>query len=213
MLNVILMAKWGIGIEIAKTLLDHSDVRLRYVITQYRKNETDKWYNAVFNYCLQNDVNVVREQSLNFSRLRQNILNSGIELLIVHSFMKKLPRDLYLAPKFGTVNVHASLLPKYRGPSPNYWVLKNKERFTGVTTHYVAEGIDEGDIIEQSQIAVKPEDTEDTLIEKEKLIVGDLIRKTLVKMQDKDFKALPQQNELSTYAPRPANDKAQNQKI
>ena len=85
------------------------------------------------------------------------------DLIVVANFSRILRPPLLDIPPHGCINVHPSLLPKYRGPEPFYWVLKYRERETGVTVHYVDAGIDSGDIILQRAIPIGPGETERSL--------------------------------------------------
>jgi len=76
------------------------------------------------------------------------------ELIVVAGFSQILRKEVLNIPSKRGINVHPSLLPKYRGPIPCYWVIKNNERVTGVTVHYLNEGIDSGDILLQREVHV-----------------------------------------------------------
>jgi methionyl-tRNA formyltransferase len=78
------------------------------------------------------------------------------DLIIAGAFSQILGPELLAIPRLGALNVHLSLLPKYRGPSPCHWVVKNQERTTGVTVHYMDLGIDSGDIILQRETVIEP---------------------------------------------------------
>ncbi|KPA10982.1 methionyl-tRNA formyltransferase, partial [Candidatus Magnetomorum sp. HK-1] len=82
-----------------------------------------------------------------------------VELIISHAFMKILPKTIFAVPKYGCINIHPSLLPNYRGASPTKMILCNKEKETGLTSHYIDEGIDTGNIIYQVKIPVYLNDT------------------------------------------------------
>ena len=130
-------------------------------------------------------------------------MKSEIDLLISHAFMRILPRKVFAAPKYGSINIHPSLLPKYRGPSPTYWVLHNKENVTGLTCHFIDKYIDTGDIIHQIEIPVKSGDTIASIIERQKPLVVELLFKSFSKIRDQNFRPITQQNRLASYAPRP----------
>ena len=117
--------------------------------------------------------------------------------------MKILPKEIFSAPKYGSINIHPSLLPKHRGPSPIYWVLKNREKTTGLTCHYIDEGIDSGEIISQRKIAVESHDTVSSIIEKQKLIIEELVEESIKRLQGRTFKPMVQKEELASYAPKP----------
>jgi len=202
-MNVALIANWGLCLEILKELSKTSDVLLSLIITQYNQSSKNKWFNCVYDYALVNDFNPINQKDLTYSELENKMDEYKINLLICHSFMKILPKEIFSKPKYGTINIHPSLLPKYRGPSPTYWVLKNKETVTGLTCHYINEGIDTGDIIHQVKVPVLKNDTLDTVIERQKMVIEALIKESLNKIKDKDFIATKQNGEEATYAPRP----------
>jgi methionyl-tRNA formyltransferase len=202
-MKVIVLANWGIGYEVLKALDRLSDTEIFLVVTRYDVNNRDKWYNIVYNFACQCGYKTKFERFISFDELRESILKSDIDVLVSHAFMRILPKAAFSAPKYGSINIHASLLPKYRGPSPTYWVLKNKETVTGLTCHYIDEGVDTGDIIYQVEVPVKSDDTIETIIEKQKKITGLLITESLARITNKNFHPLPQNNELVSYAPKP----------
>jgi methionyl-tRNA formyltransferase len=117
--------------------------------------------------------------------------------------MRILPKSIISLPKYGTVNIHPSLLPKYRGPSPTHWVLKNKEDRTGLTCHYMDEWLDTGGIIYQLEISVKSKDTFASILERQKMIIEELLLESITRILDHSFRPTPQASELASYAPRP----------
>ncbi|MDD3594098.1 MAG: methionyl-tRNA formyltransferase [Candidatus Gastranaerophilales bacterium] len=88
------------------------------------------------------------------------------DIAIVCSFNFLLPKELYSIPKLGTVNIHPSLLPDYRGANPYFHVINNGEKYTGVTFHHIDETFDTGDIIFSEKIEIQPKDTMGTLFNK-----------------------------------------------
>jgi len=89
-----------------------------------------------------------------------------LDLIITCEFSQILERDIISVPKIGCVNLHPSLLPKYRGPAPIFWVLYHEEKMTGITIHWIDEKIDTGDILAQQKISILPEDDDKTLRQK-----------------------------------------------
>ena len=85
------------------------------------------------------------------------------ELVVVANFSQILRPSILSLPPLGVINFHPSLLPKYRGPTPYYWILKNRETTSGVTVHHIDAGIDAGDIICQASHEVLPDDNERSL--------------------------------------------------
>ena len=82
------------------------------------------------------------------------------DVIVVVAFGQILPESILTLPKYGCINVHASLLPKYRGAAPIQWAVINGEKETGITTMYMAKGLDTGDMIDKTVIEVAPKETE-----------------------------------------------------
>jgi methionyl-tRNA formyltransferase len=101
------------------------------------------------------------------------------DLTVVVGFSRILKPPVIEIPRNGTINLHPSLLPKYRGPNPFYWLLQNNESTSGVTVHYVDAGIDSGDIILQEEFAIAPDETELTLRDKSASLGSRLLLETI----------------------------------
>ena len=123
------------------------------------------------------------------------------DLIIVVAYGQILPKALLDIPKFGCVNVHVSLLPKYRGAAPINWVIINGEQKTGVTTMYMNEGLDTGDIILQSEFALSDEITAGELHDIMMEQGGELLVETIDKIKNNCAPRIPQNDEESSYAP------------
>lgn len=106
------------------------------------------------------------------------------DVMVVVAYGKILPKEILDIPKYGAINVHGSLLPKYRGSAPIQWAIINGESKTGITTMYMNEGMDTGDMILKEEIDILDSDTYGTLYEKLKKIGGKLIVETLEKIAD-----------------------------
>lgn len=202
MMKILTMLNWGLGSEILKTLHSMKGVEVCGVITRHEDKSEDRWINAVYEFGIRNGYRVTDERDIGFGEIKDMIIKESADLLVVHSFMKKIPRDVFSAPVYGSVNIHPSLLPKYRGPSPTQWVLKNKEDKTGLTCHFISEGIDEGDIINQVELPVEKHETFESIIEKQKNAVGPLLKEALSLITASNFKPRPQLSGGASYAPR-----------
>lgn len=123
------------------------------------------------------------------------------ELAVVVAYGKILPKELLVIPKYGCINLHASLLPKYRGAAPIQWALINGETTTGVTTMLIDEGLDTGPIFLQKEVPIDEEDDALTLSEKLSNIGAALIYETIVKLREGKLSPIPQSGEPS-YAPQ-----------
>jgi methionyl-tRNA formyltransferase len=123
------------------------------------------------------------------------------ECVVVVAYGQLLPVSLLGIPSLGAVNVHASLLPKYRGPAPIQWALIQGEATTGVTTMFMAEGMDTGELLLQREIAIQPDDTATTLHDRLAHEGADLLVATLEGLKRGDLQARPQDESRATYAP------------
>src|SRR5207302_961380 len=120
-------------------------------------------------------------------------------LIVVANYSHILKHALISIPRLGCINVHASLLPAYRGPSPLYWVLANREKVTGVTIHYIDERIDSGDIILQRQLVIRPGETEFTLCERSARVAADLLGEAIPLLLSEKASRIPQDHSAATY--------------
>jgi methionyl-tRNA formyltransferase len=123
------------------------------------------------------------------------------DLIAVVAYGQILPKAILSIPKYGAVNVHASLLPKYRGAAPIAWAILNGEKATGVTTMAMDEGMDTGDILLQSEISIGDEETCETLHDRLASLGARLLLETLEKMKAGNIRPLPQDHSKATYAP------------
>lgn len=123
----------------------------------------------------------------------------GLDLIVVVAFGEILSKEVLEIPRIGCINLHASLLPKYRGAAPVAWALMNGERVTGVTTFWISERMDSGDIIFQKEAEVNTSDTCGTLEERlaevgSKLLLDSVNKGTGIR--------IPQDDSQATYAPK-----------
>ena len=109
-------------------------------------------------------------------------------------------------PTLGCINVHSSLLPKYRGVLPTFWVLANGEQETGVTVHYISKRIDEGDIILQQKVTITPEETLHSLIKKCKGVGADLVLEAISQFEEGSVSALPNPVQEGSYVSFPTRE-------
>lgn len=123
------------------------------------------------------------------------------ELIVVAAYGKILPPDILSLPRLGCVNVHSSLLPKYRGAAPINWAILNGEDETGVTIMYMAEGLDTGDILAQEATPICIEENAAQLFERLADIGAKLLVETVEQLGTGTVKAVPQDDSLSCYAP------------
>ena len=121
------------------------------------------------------------------------------DVIVVIAFGQILSKEILDLPKYGCINVHASLLPKYRGAAPIQWAVIDGEEETGVTTMYMAEGLDTGDVIDTTVIKLDEKETGGSLFDKLAIEGGKLIVETLSKLENGTATRTPQDDEKSSY--------------
>lgn len=124
------------------------------------------------------------------------------DVIVVVAFGQILSKELLEVPRLGTVNLHASLLPKYRGAAPIQWALLRGERVTGVTTFLLDEGLDTGPILLQREVPISEDDTAGTLERKLAEIGAELMLETLRGLREGTISPTPQDEARVTYAPK-----------
>ena len=180
----------------AVTSLDkiNSKFIVDYVVTSPDKrsgrgqklNESD-----VKKYTLKNKIKTLQPSNLMDEEFINQIKGLKPDLIIVVAF-RKLPIEIFNIPRHGTINLHASLLPNYRGAAPINWCLMNGERKTGVTTFYINEKIDQGDILLQKEIMIKNEDDFGSLYNKLSEVGAELVVKTVEGIFNNSLKPIKQ---------------------
>lgn len=146
----------------------------------------------------ENTILVIQPTSL--KEKFQEVIDFEPDIIITCAYGQLLPRELLKVPKYGCINVHASLLPRLRGGAPIHRAIINGHSKTGITIMYMSEGMDEGDIITQEEIDIDYLDTAETLHNKLAVLGRDLLLKTLPSILDGTSSRTKQDSSLSTYA-------------
>jgi len=123
------------------------------------------------------------------------------DLILVAAYGRMLTRDLLDIPLFGSINVHASLLPKYRGAAPIQWTIANGERRTGITIIKMDEGMDTGDILLAEEVEIGDDDTAQSLNDRLARVGANLIIKAMDQLKSGTLRPIPQDHREATYAP------------
>ena len=123
------------------------------------------------------------------------------DAIIVVGYGRIIPQWMLDLPPLGNINLHASMLPKYRGAAPIQWAIANGETATGVTTMRIDARLDTGDILQQRELAITPDDTAETLAPRLAAIGADLMVETLRGLQTNSIHPRPQDNSQATLAP------------
>ncbi|HLW88700.1 MAG TPA: methionyl-tRNA formyltransferase [Terriglobales bacterium] len=123
------------------------------------------------------------------------------DAIIVVGYGRMIPPWMLDLPRYGNINLHASLLPKYRGAAPIQWAIARGESVTGVTTMRIDSGLDTGDILLQKQVAITPEDTADSLSPRLATVGAELVIETLRGLQAGNIQPCPQDGAKASLAP------------
>jgi len=152
-------------------------------------------------YALEKGILVLQPEKVKTPEFMNQIRSLNPDLLITAAYGKILPAELLDIPKYGCINVHASLLPKYRGAAPINWAIINGESKTGITTMQTDIGMDTGDILLKSEIEITDDITAGELEEKLAELGAETLKKTLQKLKDGSLQRIPQQHSEASYAP------------
>jgi methionyl-tRNA formyltransferase len=150
---------------------------------------------------LKEDLKVLQPERLKDKVLAAEIRSLGPDLIVVVAYGNLIPREILDIPKHGCINVHASLLPKYRGAAPIQYAIMNGEKEIGVTIFRLAETLDTGDIISQVKIPIDIEDTSGTLFPKVFNAATGLLVKTVNSIKKGKAGTVKQNDREATYAP------------
>ncbi len=158
---------------------------------------------------LQNDIKVF--QPVNFKdEIAVNVIKElNPDIIVVVAYGRILPKEVLDIPKYGCINLHVSLLPKYRGAAPIQWSVINGDSVTGVTIMQMDEGLDTGDIITVEQVEIDENITSGELFEKVTMCGANLLVNTLVDIEQNKINKIKQDEEKVTYAPPLTKEMAQ----
>lgn len=124
------------------------------------------------------------------------------DVIVVAAYGKILNKEILDMPRYGCINVHASLLPKYRGAAPIHWAVINGETETGITIMQMDVGMDTGDIISQEKIKIGPDETTGSVHDELAELGAGLMVEALRNIENNQFSKIPQDEKLATYAPK-----------
>ncbi|MBQ9232478.1 MAG: methionyl-tRNA formyltransferase [Lachnospiraceae bacterium] len=145
-------------------------------------------------------IDVFQPEKIKDESAVAKIKKSKPDVIVVAAYGQILPESILNIPEYGCINIHASLLPKYRGAAPIEWSIIDGCEKTGVTTMYMEKGLDTGDMIEKAEVDIEPDDTGETLHDKLALCGANLIISTLKALEDKTAVRTKQDDSESSYA-------------
>ena len=149
---------------------------------------------------LEAGIPVYQPQTLRDEAFASLLCELDPEIIVVVAYGKILPVNVLEYPKYGCVNVHGSLLPEYRGAAPMQRAIIDGKRVTGITTMYMAEGLDTGDMLLLDELTIEDDDNFETIHDKLGALGASLIVKTIAALADGTAVRIPQDNSLASYA-------------
>ena len=155
----------------------------------------------VAEYAREHKFSLYQPASLKRHEALEHIQDLTPDMIVVVAYGKFLPLEILELPQMGCINVHASLLPKYRGAAPINWAIINGEEETGVTTMYMNEEMDEGDILLARSVDIDEFDNAIEVEERLEQLGAHLLIETIKDLKEGELKGMPQDHSLATYAP------------
>ena len=197
--NIVFMGTPDFSVPVLKMLIENTNVLL--VVTQPDKivgKDKTVSFNPVKKLSLEENIPVF--QPIRIRKDFEKLKNLDIDLIVTCAYGQIIPKEVLDMPEYGCINVHASILPKYRGSAPIQWCLFNNDDVTGVTIMYMDEGMDTGDIIKIKEIPILDSDNVGTLHDKLSKLGCDLLLEVLPTIFDKTNDRIKQGNNY-TMAP------------
>jgi methionyl-tRNA formyltransferase len=158
-------------------------------------------FSPVKTAALSHNIPVLQPEKIKCPDFQATLMQLRPDLIVVVAFGQFLPTVLLDLPKYGCINVHASLLPHYRGAAPIHWAVINGETVTGVTTMYMDAGMDTGDMILKGEIPIGPDDNTGDVHDKLKILGANVLKQTVKLITDGTAPRVPQDHKSATYAP------------
>ncbi len=182
--------KEGYGVPCAVTVPDRQKGRGRKV-----------QFSDVKKFAIEKGIPVLQPENLGDSGFIKELKEYKPDLFVIIAF-RILPREVFVIPKFGSINLHASLLPKYRGAAPINHAIINGEKESGLTTFFLNDKVDTGNIILQKKISIGEDETFGEVYGKMSLEGPSLVLETIEKILHGNYEAMPQDNTAWTKAPK-----------
>ncbi len=181
--NVVFMGTPDFAVPVLKMLIEKTNVIM--VVTKPDKRvgrNKELTFSPVKRVALENNIAVF--QPIKIRNDYKKLTKEKIDLIVTCAYGQIIPKEVLDLPKYGCINVHASILPKYRGAAPIQWAIINGDKETGVTIMYMDEGMDTGDIISISKIAISSEDNVGTMHDKLSILGAKALEKDLKSILD-----------------------------
>lgn len=201
-MKVIFMGTPEFAVPSLEKLIEIHDVVTVVTQPDKRKGRGKKMmFSPVKEVAIAHDIEVLQPQKVREPEFIEKLKTYEADVIAVVAFGQILPEEILNMPQYGCINVHGSLLPKYRGAAPMQWAVINGEKETGITTMYMAKGLDSGDMLLKEEVPILPDDTYGTIHDKMMKVGADLLIKTIEGLKNNSIQPEEQDDEQSTYAP------------
>ena len=204
MTSIVFMGTPQFAVPILKSLVTSDDYDVKAVVTQPDRRVGRKHVltaSPVKQAAVEAGLEVLQPEKINHSPEMDRVIEINPDLIITAAFGQFLPDKLLQAAKVAAVNVHGSLLPKYRGGAPVQYSVINGDAKTGISIIYMVKKMDAGDILAQKAIPITKDDDAGTMFDKLSLLGRDLLLETLPKLLAGQIKAVKQDPAQVTFAP------------
>ena len=165
------------------------------------RNRNKVTFSPVKEYALSHGLTVYQPTKLRDGTALELVKSLAPELIVVVAYGCILPKSVLEAPKHGCINLHVSLLPKYRGSAPVQWAVLNGDTETGVSIMQMDEGLDTGDVLYCKKITIDPEETSGELFDRVTAVGAEALCETIPQIAAGTLTAVPQDHENATLAP------------
>ncbi len=202
-MKIVFMGTPDFAVPALKALAESDKHQVTLVVTQpdRPKGRSGKPAPSDVKQCaLEYGIPVFQPEKIRDKEAADRLYAQQADIFVVAAFGQILPREILEMPRYGCVNIHGSLLPKYRGAAPIQWAVLNGEKEAGNTIMQMNEGLDTGDILTQESIPLDEKETAGSLYEKLSQMGGPLLLKTLDLLEEGKVTPVPQDNEQSCYA-------------
>ena len=183
-----------------ETVYKNTDLKLIFTKEDKRNARGNKIiFSPVKQFGLDNNIEIIQPKRLKDAEITEKIREINPDLIVVVAYGKIIPKEIIDIPKYGIINVHSSLLPKYRGASPIHSAILNGDKETGVSIMYIEEELDAGDVILKEYCEINEDDTLGTLHDKLKELGATGLEKTLKLIEDGNVKTEKQDDTKATF--------------
>ncbi|MCI5761941.1 MAG: methionyl-tRNA formyltransferase [Ligilactobacillus agilis] len=204
MTSVVFMGTPAFAAPILEGLIQTNDYEVLAVVTQPDRPVGRKRIltpSPVKEVALKHGIEVLQPQKLSGSEEMQRVISLAPDLIVTAAFGQFLPTKLIAAAKVGAVNVHGSLLPKYRGGAPVQYAIMNGDQETGVTIIYMVKKMDAGDMLAQAKLPIGPHDDTGSIFAKMSILGRDTLLATLPKLVAGELVAQKQDESQVVFSP------------